>query len=80
MHLEPIGNWVRYSGAFVAGHRRRLTDGRRASKEARERARRVGITLRPYETWVRPHTRGVPDGLEMRFRWHAPAEMNFSDA
>lgn len=71
-HLEPVGHWIRYSGAFVAGHRRRLNDGQTASAEACDRARQVGISLHPHETWVRPHTRGVPDGIEMRFLWHAP--------
>lgn len=79
-HLEPIGHWVRYSGAFVAGHRRRLNDGQSASAEARARARQVGIALAANETWVRPHTRGVPDGIEMRFRWVAPAPLGLSHA
>lgn len=70
--LEPVGHWVRYRGSFVCGHRRRLTDRRSASREARERARRVGITLEANETWVQPHTRGIPEGVEMRFRWHVP--------
>ena len=74
-HLEPVGRWVDYSGAFVAGHRRRLCDGKTATAEARDRARQVGIILHPHETWVRPHTRGVPDGIEMRFLWHAPTEL-----
>jgi hypothetical protein len=26
-YLEPVGHWIQYSGAFVAGHRRRLQDG-----------------------------------------------------
>jgi hypothetical protein len=77
-HLEPVGHWVRYSGAFVAGHRRRLNDDQTASVEASNRARQVGITLHPHETWVRPHTRGVPDGVEMRFRWHTPSELKLS--
>jgi hypothetical protein len=77
-HLEPVGRWVRYSGAFVAGHRRRLNEGQNASAEARARARQVGIVLGPGETWVRPHTRGIPDGLEMRFRWTAPAPLGLS--
>jgi hypothetical protein len=68
-NLEPVGHWVRFSGSFVAGHRRHLNDGQAASDEARDRARQVGITLRPHETWVRPHARGVPDDIEMRFRW-----------
>jgi hypothetical protein len=74
-HLMPIGGWIRCSGSFVAGHRRRLNDGRRASAEARERANHVGITLQPNETWVRSHARGVPAGVEMRFRWRAPSQL-----
>jgi hypothetical protein len=64
-----------YSGSFVAGHRRRLNEGRTASAEACDRARQVGIILHPHETWVRPHTRGIPEGIEMRFLWHAPTEL-----
>lgn len=74
-HLEPVGRWIRYRGSFVAGHRRHLYDGLTASADARDRAGRVGIILRPHETWVRPHARGVPDGVEMRFLWHAPSEL-----
>jgi hypothetical protein len=74
-NLEPVGHWVQYGGSLVAGHRRRLNDGRTASAEACNRALRVGIILRPNETWVRLHTRGVPDDVEMRFRWHAQAEL-----
>jgi hypothetical protein len=74
-HLEPVGQWVSYSGSLVAGHRRHLHDGRTASDEARERARQVGIILQPYETWVQPHVRGIPDNIEMRFLWHAPVEL-----
>jgi hypothetical protein len=77
-HLDPVGHWVHYSGSFVAGHRRHLNDGQTASAEARDRARQVGIILHPHETWVRPHARGVPDGIEMRFLWHAPTELKLS--
>lgn len=75
-HLVPAGRWASYSGSFVAGHRRRLTAGRTASDEAHQRARQVRITLRPDETWVRPHARGIPDALEMRFEWHRPDELS----
>jgi hypothetical protein len=77
-HLEPVGHWVRFSGSFVAGHRRRLNEDQTASDEARDRARQVGIILHRHETWVRPHARGVPGGIEMRFRWHAPTELKLS--
>ena len=74
-HLEPVGYWIRDGGSFVAGHRRRLHDGYTASDEALGWARQVGIILHPYETWVRPHARGVPDNIEMRFLWDAPSEL-----
>jgi hypothetical protein len=70
-HLEPIGDWVRYQGAFVSGHRRRLFGGRRPSMKARMRAAEVGIALGPRETWVQSHTRGIPEDVEMRFRWRS---------
>jgi hypothetical protein len=76
-HLDPIGQWTRYSGSFVAGHRRRLQDGQNASDEAHDRARQVGIVLHQHETWVRSHARGVPDGIEMRFAWLPPVQLNF---
>lgn len=75
VHLEPVGHWARYSGSFVAGHRRRLNDGQTASEETHDRARQVGIILKANETWVRPHARGVPHSIEMRFLWHAPTEL-----
>ena len=76
-NLKPIGRWTRYGGSFVAGHRRRLNDGRTSSDEARQCARQVGITLQAHETWVRPHTRGIPDDLEMRFHWHPPEQLKW---
>jgi hypothetical protein len=78
-YLEPVGPWIRYSGSFVAGHRRRLQDGQKASDQAHDRARQVGIILHRHETWVRPHARGVPDDIEMRFAWHPPARLKLSD-
>jgi hypothetical protein len=48
------------------------------SDQSRNRARQVGIILHPHVTWVQPHTRGVPDGIEMRFLWHAPTELKLS--
>ncbi len=70
-YVEPIGEWVRYRGSFVSGHRRRLF-GRAPSAKARQRAEEVGIVLRPNETWVQAHTRGIPEDMEMRFTWRAP--------
>lgn len=72
-HLEPLGSWTAH-GAFVAGHRRQLNN-KTASDEARERARQVGIILHAHETWVKPHSRGIPKDIEVRFRWHAPREL-----
>jgi hypothetical protein len=78
--LEPVGDLVHYSGSLVAGHRRRLHDGYTASDEARGWARQVGIILKPDETWVRPHARGIPDDIEVRFLWHTPTELKLSYA
>jgi hypothetical protein len=77
-YFEPVGQWIRFSGSFVAGHRRRLRDGQTASDEAHDRAHQVGITLHPHETWVRPHARGIPDGIEMHFLWHPPVDLKLS--
>jgi hypothetical protein len=77
-YLEPVGRTARYLDSLVAGHRRHLPDGWTASDEARDRARRIGIRLNTHETWVQPHTRGLPDGIEMRFLWHAPTELKLS--
>ena len=77
-YLEPVGPTIRYIDSLVAGHRRRLPDGWEASDEARDRARRIGIVLNSHETWVQPHARGLPRGIEMRFLWHAPTELKLS--
>lgn len=76
-YLEPVGHTIRYVNSLVRGHRRRLPYGHTASDAQRDLARRIGIILRPNETWVPPHTRGhgLPDGTERRFVWHAPAEL-----
>lgn len=76
--LEPVGRTIHYIDSLVVGHRRRLPDGWNATDEARDRARRIGILLNSHETWVQPHVRGLPDGIEMRFMWHAPTELKLS--
>lgn len=77
-YLEPVGHTAHYLNSLVAGHRRRLPNGRKASDEARDRARRIGIFLNSHETWVQSHVRGLPEGIEMRFLWHAPTELKLS--
>ena len=77
-HLEPVGRWIRSGGSYVPGFPRHLPDGWTASDETRDRARRVGIILQREETWVRAHIRGVPEGIEIRFWWHAPTSSNSS--
>jgi hypothetical protein len=74
-HLEPRGPaWSSFS-SLVAGHVRRLKEGRSPSSEAEMRAREVGINLGPHETWVRPHSRGAPEGGSIHFRWRCPAAL-----
>ena len=79
-HLQPTGAWAKHGPSFVPGHRRRLTRGQKASAEAVQRARLVGITLQPAETWVQPHTRGLADGDELTFCWRPPAAIRASVA
>jgi hypothetical protein len=55
--------------SYVVGHRRQLSAGQQPGQEAREHAKRIGVTLGPGQTWVKPHTRGVPDGAELVFAW-----------
>jgi hypothetical protein len=78
--FKPVGRTARWIASYVAGHRRRLRPGHHASPEARARAARVGITLRPGETWVSPHVRGVPPDAVLQFRWEAPAELRLPPA
>ena len=78
--LKPIGRTARWITSYVAGHRRRLRPGHHASREARARAARVGIALRPGETWVSPHVRGVPPDAVLQFRWDSPAELRLAQA
>jgi len=78
--LKPIGRTRWWITSYVAGHRRRLRPGHRASSEARARAARVGITLREGETWVSPHVRGVPPDAVLQFHWSAPAELRLDPA
>jgi hypothetical protein len=47
MGFKPIGRTGQWIASYVAGHRRLLRPGHHASHEARARAARVGIALRP---------------------------------
>lgn len=73
--FKAIGVTRSWIASYVAGHRRQLRPGHHASSEARARATRVGITLRPGETWVSPHVRGVPPDAVLQFHWEAPVEL-----
>jgi hypothetical protein len=73
--LKPVGQTARWMATYVAGHRRRLQRGHQASREARARAARVGIVLRPGETWVSPFVRGVPRDAVIQFQWEGPVEL-----
>jgi hypothetical protein len=35
--------------------------------------------LHAHETWVRPHSRGLPENIEMRFRWRTPHALPLRD-
>ncbi len=74
--FKAVGRTRRWITSYVVGHRRRLRPGHRASAEAKAHAARVGITLRPGETWVSPHVRGVPPDAVLQFQWDAPLELH----
>ena len=75
--FEPTGETARWLASYVAGHRRKLQAGQEASASAAANAATIGIALRSGETWVSPHTRGVPPGIRLHFAWNAPKA--FSD-
>jgi hypothetical protein len=67
--LQPARGTHELLASSVAGHRRVLRMGHRAGADARKRAEAIGITLGSFETWVRPHMRGVADDDELVFTW-----------
>jgi hypothetical protein len=73
--IRPTGRTAEALASYVAGHRRRLSDTAQASDAQRAAAADIGIVLRPHETWVRPHVRGVPTGAELHFRWESPVSL-----
>jgi hypothetical protein len=70
--FRPQGETARHQASWVAGHVRQLPLGQEHSPERAADAAAVGISLRPGETWVRPHTRGVPANAVLLFRWKGP--------
>lgn len=70
--LAPSSQTAALLASYVVGHRRRLRDGQAASAQARKEAELAGITLRPRETWVRPHVRGAPEDTVLVFDWTPP--------
>ncbi|WP_147447602.1 hypothetical protein [Solirubrobacter pauli] len=67
------GHTAQYLASYVAGHRRRLQPHQSHSAEAAANAAAVGIRLRPNETWVQPHVRGLPADAVLHFAWRGPA-------
>jgi hypothetical protein len=74
------GQTARYLASYVAGHRRRLQPHQSHSAEAAANAAAVGIRLRPNETWVQPHVRGLPADAVLHFAWRGPAWLNARDS
>jgi hypothetical protein len=73
--LTPVGETAQYSGVHVAGHRRRLRNGRSCSDIARASARAFGIELGVSETWVKPHPRGLPENVMLEYAWQVPPQI-----
>ena len=67
--FTPLGETARFLGSYVAGHRRQLPLDWTHRDEAAANAARYGIRLADHETWVEPHTRGMPQEARLHFRW-----------
>ena len=78
--FTTCGHTARYLASYVAGHRRRLQPHQSHSAEAAANAAAVGIRLRPNETWVQPHVRGLPSDAVLHFAWRGPAWLNARDS
>ncbi len=70
--LSPVGATGELTASFVAGHRRQLHPGQHCGEEALATARSFGIQLRPGETWVKPHERGMPSDVLVELAWRLP--------
>jgi hypothetical protein len=70
--LSPLGHAAGRGVSYVCGHRRHLSRGG-CGPEALRIALDMGIELRPGETWVRSHVRGLPPDVALEFRWRPPA-------
>lgn len=73
-YLQPTGRWTSTPAPTsppiaVASVTTRTTATRPGS------AWQVGIILKPHETWVQAHIRGIPHGTEMRFHWYPPKQL-----
>jgi hypothetical protein len=69
--FKPTGQTRKLLASYVVGHPRHLPEGQSPSPGARSHAKRIGVRLTPRQTWVRPHTRGVPPDAELVFDWTA---------
>lgn len=70
--LVPAGQTRSWLRSYVVGHPRRLRPGHNAGRDAVARAKALGITLGPDETWVSPHARGLADDAVLEFAWTLP--------
>jgi hypothetical protein len=71
--LEPTG--ITRTAHWVLGHVRVLPEGSTHSPGAREEAKKLGITLAPQQTWVRPHARGLLPNQALTFKWKLSHEL-----
>jgi hypothetical protein len=76
--VQPSPATAALLASYVVGHRRRLRHGHEATQDAKRAAQAVGIALQARETWVRPHLRGAPDDIVLRFAWRPPTAISDS--
>jgi hypothetical protein len=70
--LTPTPSTLHALPLYVADYTRRLPAGQHHSEDARALAARVGITLKPTETWVSGYWRGAGDLATLEFTWTEP--------
>lgn len=71
--LTPTSSTLHALPFYVADYTRRLPAGQHHSEDARALALRVGITLKPTETWVSGYWRGAGELATLEFTWAEPS-------
>lgn len=77
--LRPDSSTASLLSSFVVGHIRNLPEGHSPSPDAIAEAGDLGIELGPEQTWVKPHTKGMPEFARMTFTWYPDVQIDRRD-